>query len=109
MGYALATIVGRLVHKFTRDNQQVRSAHKPTVARFYKKEEPIMITYNSGTDNNYMSESDRIVLGLRILRTFQTRVVVANGGTSSGKYVTCLPFPQLSTSASEADTFEEFP
>ena len=48
VGYALATTVCRLVHKFTHNNQQVISAHTPTVTRFHKKEEPIMITHNSG-------------------------------------------------------------
>ena len=109
VGYALATTLRRLACKFTRDNQKVRFAHKPTVARFHKKEEPTIITYDSGADNHYMSEADRIGLGLLILRPSQKRVAVANGGTSSGKYVTRLPFPQLSTAAAEAETFEEFP
>ena len=39
----------------------------------------------------------------------QKRVAVVNGDTSSGKYVTRLPFPQFSTAAADADTFEEFP
>ena len=109
MGCALATTVRRLVRKFTRDNQKVRFAHKPNVARFHNKEEPIMITYYSVAVNHYMSEDDRIGLGLPILRPSQKRVAVANGGTSSGNYVTHLPFPQLSSAAAEADTFEEFP
>ena len=33
---------------------------------------------------------------------------MANGGTSSGKYVTRLPFPKLSQKATEADTFDDF-
>ena len=37
------------------------------------------------------------------------KVGVANGGACNGKYVTKLPFPQLSNKAAEADTFEEFP
>ena len=68
-----------------------------------------MITYDSGAENHYMSETKRIGLGLPILKPSQKRLAAANGGTSSGKYVTRLPFPQLSTAAAEADTFEEFP
>ena len=97
VGYSLATTVHRMVRKVTRNNQQVRFSHKPTVACFQKKEESIMITYYSGADNHYMSEADRIRLGLPILRPSHKRVEVANGGTSSGKCVTRLPFPQLST------------
>ena len=108
-GYALATTVHRMVRKFTHNNQKVRFMHKPTVARLHKKEQPIMITYDSGAENHYMSEADRIGLGFPILRPSHKRVAVANGGTRRDKYVTHLPFPQLSTATSEADTFEEFP
>ena len=37
------------------------------------------------------------------------KLVVANGGACNSKYVTTLPFPQLSNRAAEADTFKEFP
>ena len=57
-----------------------------------------MITYDSGADNHYMSEADSIGLGLLILQPYHKRVAVANGGTSSGEYVTRLTFPHLSTS-----------
>ena len=67
-----------------------------------------MITYDSGAYNHYMSEADRIRLQLPILRPSHKHVAVANGGTSEGKYVKLLPFPQLSTTTAEADTFEEF-
>ena len=109
IGYLLATTVCKLVHKFTKNNQQVRFRHKPTVTRFHNEEEPIMITYDSGANNHYMSESDRIKLKLSILRPSHQRVAVSNGGTSEGKYMTRLPFPQLSTITADADTFEEFP
>ena len=78
----------RLVHKFKRNNQQVRFASNPTVARFYKRYEAKIIMYDSGADHHYMSEADRIGLGLPILRASKKQVGVANGGTSRGKYVT---------------------
>ena len=105
----MAATVRKLVQKFKHNNQQVRFAHKPTVARFHKKEESIIITYDSSSDNYYMSETDRIRLIFPISRPSHKRVAVANGGTSSGKYVTRLPFLQLYTATAEADTFEEFP
>ena len=37
------------------------------------------------------------------------KLEVTNGCACNGKYVTKLPFPQLSNRAVEADTFEEFP
>ena len=104
--YVLATTVRKLVNKFINNNQPVRFRHKPTVTRFHKEEEPIMIIYDSGTDNHYMSEAYRIKFKLPILLLSHKRVAVANGGTSEGKYVTCLPFPQLSTITAESNTFE---
>ena len=106
IGYSLATTVCKLVHNFTNNNQQVRFRHKPTVTRFHNKEEPIMITYDSGADNHYVSEADRIKLKLPILSPSHKHVAVANGGTNKSRYVTRLPFPQLSTKTAEADTFE---
>ena len=104
----MATTVRKLVHNFTNNNQQVRFRHNPTVTRLHNEEEPIVITYDSGADNHYVSETDRIQFKLPILRPSHKIVAVANGGTSKGKYVTRLPFPQLSTITAEADTFEEF-
>ena len=48
------------------------------------------------------------IAGMAILRESGRRVGVANGETSKGRYVTKLPFPQLSPKAAEADTFKEF-
>ena len=107
--YVLATTVRKLVHKFTNNNQKVRFRRKPTVTRFHNKEDPIIITYDSGADNHYMSEADRMRLKLPILQPSHKRVSVANGGTSKGKYVTHLHFSKLSTTTAEVDTFEDFP
>ena len=68
IGYVLATTVHKLVHNFINNNQQVRFRHKPTVTRFHNKEDPIMITYDSGADNHYMNEAYRIKLKLSILQ-----------------------------------------
>ena len=43
------------------------------------------------------------------MRVSDKKVGVANGGACNGKYVTKLPFLQLSNKASEADAFEELP
>ena len=69
----------------------------------------ILVTYDSGADGNYISEKDRQKLGLLILRISAKKVGMANGDTCRGKYVTALPFPQLSEKAAEADTFNDFP
>ena len=68
-----------------------------------------MVTYDSGADRHYLSEKDRTKLGLPILRISDKKVGVANGGACNGKYVTSLPFLQLSRKSAEADTFKEFP
>ena len=43
------------------------------------------------------------------MRISAKKVGVANGGACNGKYVTKLPFPQLSNKATESDTFKETP
>ena len=62
---------------------------------FQDKEIAAMITYDSGADGHYLSERDRINVGLE----------VANGGTSTARHVSCLPFKQLSNQAASADSF----
>ncbi len=68
-----------------------------------------MVTYDSGADKHYISEKDWHQAGLPILRTSSRKVDVTNGGTSKAKYVTQLPFQQLSAQATQADTFQDFP
>ena len=68
----------------------------------------VELTYDSGADGNYVIKRDRAKLGLPILRKSHKRVGVANGGISTGKHVTRLPFEQLSDETVEADTFDEF-
>ena len=68
-----------------------------------------MLTYDSGADGHYISESDRKQARLPILRPSTKRVVVANGEESHGNKVTALPIPQLANKDTEADTFDDFP
>ena len=56
-----------------------------------------------------MSKADHTKLRLPILRLSTKRITVANAGDSKGKYVTRLPFKQLSPYVSRSDTFEDFP
>ena len=69
----------------------------------------VHLTYDSGADGNYVSEKDRKIAGLPILKVSSKRVGVANGDICKAKNVTQLPFPQLSEKASRADTFDNFP
>ena len=68
-----------------------------------------MLMYGSGADEHYLSKEDRKKSFLPIFCVSTNKVGVANGGACNSKYVTKLPFPQLSNRAAEADTFEEFP
>ena len=79
------------------------------VGEYNDEDAAILVTYDSGADGNYISEKDRQKLGLLILRISAKKVGMANGDTCRGKYVTALPFPQLSEKAAEADTFNDFP
>ena len=67
------------------------------------------VTYDSGADDNYVSERDRKAAGVPILRKSTKRVSLANGDMCKASNVTRLPFPQLSDRVSIADTFNNFP
>ena len=88
---------------------KVRFQRAPKVVTFLATNEATMMTYDSGADGHYLSEKDRKQAGLPIIRRSIKRVDVTNGGTSTGKYVTKLPFQHLSDQAAEADTFDDFP
>jgi hypothetical protein len=68
-----------------------------------------MLTYDSGADGHYISESDRKTAGLPVLRPSTKCVIMANGEKCKGTSVTQLPFPTLSKKARSADTFHNFP
>ena len=68
-----------------------------------------MITYNSNADGHYLSEWDQKIASLSILRQSHKPVGVANGGTSTARHVSRLPFQQLSNRAASTDTFDNFP
>jgi hypothetical protein len=108
-GQTISTVMRRFVRSFNRNKQQVRFQKEASVASFNDADEPTMMTYDSGADKHYLSEADRARVGLPILRISSKTVGVANGGKCNGKYVTKLPFPQLSQQAAEADTFDDFP
>ena len=108
-GLALSSAARRFVHKITNNKQHVTFAGNATIATYNNVDPAVLVTYDSGADGNYISETDRKQLGLPILRISAKKVGVANGGTCRGKYVTELPFPALSKQAAEADTFDEFP
>ena len=67
------------------------------------------VTNDSGADGHYISEHNRMVAGLPILRNSTRRMQVADGGTSTAINVTQPPFPQLSKKATNANAFKHFP
>ena len=105
----MITAVNRIVRNITKEAKRVRFLRKPTVATFSRSDKATMVTYDSGSDSNYMSEKDRLKLSLPILHISSKRVGVENRAGISGKYVTRLPLPHLTKKAAEADTFVDFP
>jgi hypothetical protein len=67
-----------------------------------------MLTYDSGANEHYISEHDQHKAGLSVLRPSTWQVGVANVGTSTAKFVTQLPFCNLSAHSRQADTFQDF-
>ena len=108
IGYAMGATFRQAIRHLKRGNQRVRSQSKPTLETFRDDNETIMVTYNTGVDSNYVSEAERKKVVVPILRQSTKRVGIANGNTSSGKFITQLLFPQLPKQAVEADTFQEF-
>ena len=61
----------------------------------------VEMTYDLGSDRNYLSERDKAKLRLPILRKSHERVGVVNGDTSKGETLTRLSFDQLSGETAE--------
>ena len=99
----------RAVRNLTSVTKRVRFQRETKTATFRSEDEAIIVTYDSGADSNYISETNRAKAGPPILCTSTKRVGVANGGKSTGKYRTRLPIPNLSLAAAEADSFQDFP
>ena len=109
LGSTVATAARRLCKQIKEGSKKrVRFAANVDTQEYDELALSTEVTYDSRADRNYMSEEDRAKLGLPILRKSSKRVKSANGGASTGRHVTALPFPQLSGKAAEADTFDEF-
>ncbi len=106
--YSLGSTFNRTIKKINK-NKHVSFATHNEVHQYTNNEQLIMVTYNSGADGHYISEKDRRKAGLPILQPSTQKVGVTNGGTSKAKYVTQLPFRQLSAQAMQADKFQDFP
>ena len=109
MGLSIRATIKRAMRFIKADKKRVRFATTITVAEAEQDSATIMVTYDSGADDNYMSESNRANARLPILRKSSKRVNVANGGLSKATNVTPLPIPGLSKAAAEAHTFKDFP
>ena len=98
----------RTATRFLTNRKQVTFGATSTI-QATRQANAVHVTYNSGADDNYISEKDRKAAGMPILRKSTKRVSVANGDMCNASNVTRLPFPQLSERASRADTFNNFP
>ncbi len=96
--YSLGSAFNQTIKKINK-NKHVSFATHNIVHQYINNGQPIMVTYDSGADGHYISKKDWHQAGLPILRTSTQKVEVANGGTSKAKYVTQLPFRQLSAQA----------
>ncbi len=77
-----------MITKLIKTKQHVSFATHNTVRLYKNHEEPLMITYNSGSDGNYLSKKDCVKAGHPILRASTRLVGVANGGTSQAQHIT---------------------
>eukprot|EP00804_Cyclotella_cryptica_P000999 CCRYP_012348-RA/>CCRYP_012348-RA protein AED:0.11 eAED:0.11 QI:0/0/0/1/1/1/3/0/1327 len=107
-GQALSETLRRTLNNLS-TNRHVRFAAHTQIRHFDSQATTPLITIDSGADSHYLPETDRLAAGLSILRPSTRQVGVANGSTSTAKYVSQLPFPQLSPNAVLADSFVDFP
>jgi hypothetical protein len=106
--YRLGTSISQTFKQIS-NNKHIRFIKHNEVHIFNDAATTIMVTYDSGADGHYISEKDRRMAGLPILRKSTRRVGMANGEVSQAKFVTQLPFKDLSARATQADTFQDFP
>ncbi len=106
--YSLGTTISQTFKKIS-NNKHIRFAKHNKVHLFSNTETPIMVTYDSGADGHYISKKDCRKAGLPIIQKSTRWVGVANGGVSKAKFVTQLPFKDLSAKAKQADIFQDFP
>ena len=97
--YSIGTSLWRGLLKISRDKHRVRFATANIITKFDSADMAAIITYDSGADGHYISKDDQKQAGLSTLWPSQKNVGVANGGISKEKYVTKLPFKQLSSVA----------
>jgi hypothetical protein len=106
--YSMSSAFNWTIKKLNKTKQHVSFATHHTVRLYKDHEEPLTITYNSGSNGNYLSKKDRVKAGLPILQPSTRMVGVANGGTSQAQHVTQLPFHKLSARVRQADSFQDF-
>jgi hypothetical protein len=102
--YSLGTTIGQTFTKIS-NNKHVRFAKHNKVHLFSNTETSIMVTYDLGADSHYISKKDRRKAGIPIIQKSTRRVGVVNGGVSQAKFVTQLPFKDVSAKAKQAGTF----
>jgi hypothetical protein len=93
-----ATTIRRTLNNLSND-RHVRFASRTQIHHYNSHATTPLITFDSGADSHYLSETDRLVAGLPILRPSSRQVGVTNGSTSTARYISQLPFPQLSPNA----------
>ena len=58
----------KAARSLTHNKRKVRFARKTKTVKFNSSDEAVMVTYDSDSDEIYVSEADRTKLGLPILR-----------------------------------------
>ena len=86
--YSMCLAFNRMLKKLNKTTRHVSFAAHNSMRLFNNHMVPIMITYVSGADGNYLSKRDCFKAGLPILRQSTRKVGVANGGASQAKHVT---------------------
>eukprot|EP00804_Cyclotella_cryptica_P012279 CCRYP_013859-RA/>CCRYP_013859-RA protein AED:0.31 eAED:0.31 QI:0/0/0/0.8/0.25/0.2/5/0/913 len=107
IGQPLSTKIQCTLNNLSND-RHVRFAAHTQIRHYDSQATTPLITFDSGADSHHLSKTDRLAAGLPNLRPSSQQVGIANGSTSTARYVSQLPFPQLSPNAVLADSFVDF-
>lgn len=93
--YALETDITQWPKHIESNNPHVKFSNHCHIQNFNKDNTLIMVTYDSGANNHYISETDQAWIGLSILCKSTRHVGVANCSNSQGIHLTQLSFHNL--------------
>jgi hypothetical protein len=110
LGRMLSAATHRLIRKITNSNQHcVTFVGQAMVAEYNTKNSTVMVTYDSGADGHYISEKDKMTVGLPILRISAKKVWYDEQKHVQRTVCHCDPFSTTLHKGSRGRHIQRFP